>query len=175
MSKSNSWERATKMWLVKPGDKMCGICKKTSAGRCFLPSGTFGEWGKRRQRSWAFLCQRQSQSHCQGPPHHLFKILTILFAQTILPNGPSLLVELDYLCVYVCPSSLRRWCSWASQSPITIHILKAYDESYAKIIRKHKYKDKDTDKVPETPNIWNHDDSLIPNLMIDTPPWWPWL
>ena len=24
--------------------------------------------GKRGQRSWAFLCQRQSQSHCQGPP-----------------------------------------------------------------------------------------------------------
>ena len=43
--------------------------------------------------------------------------------------------------------------------PITIHILKAYDESYSKIIRGHKYKDKDndkdkdTDKVPEKPNI----------------------
>ena len=151
------------MWHLKPGDKMCGICKKTSAGRCFLPSGTFGEWGKRRQRSWAFLCQRQSQSHCQGPPHHLFKILKILFAQTILPDGPSLLVELDYLCVYVCPSSLKRWCSWASQTPITIHILKAYDESYSRVIREHKYKDKDndkhnnkdkdTEKVPEKPNL----------------------
>ena len=55
----------------------------------------------------------------------------------------------------------------ASQTPITIHILKAYDESYSKIIRKHKYKDKDndkdndndidkdkdTEKVPETPNL----------------------
>ena len=50
-----------------------------------------------------------------------------------------------------------------SQTPITIHILKAYDESYSKIIREHKYKDKDnnkddennkdTDKVPETSNI----------------------
>ena len=32
-----------------------------------------------------------------------------------------------------------------------------YDESYSKVIRKHKYKDKDkdkdTDKVPEKPNI----------------------
>ena len=55
------------------------------------------------------------------------------------------------------------FCSWASQTPITIHILKAYDESYSKIIRGHKYKDKDkdkdndkdidTDKVPETLNI----------------------
>ena len=46
-----------------------------------------------------------------------------------------------------------------SQTPITIHILKAYDESYSKIIRGHKYKDKDndkdndTDEVPEKPNI----------------------
>ena len=40
-----------------------------------------------------------------------------------------------------------------------MHILKAYDESYSKIIRGHKYKykdndkDKDTDKVTEKPNI----------------------
>ena len=43
------------------------------------------------------------------------------------------------------------------------HILKAYDESYSKVIRGHKYKnkdndkdndkDKDTYKVPEKPNI----------------------
>ena len=36
---------------------------------------------------------------------------------------------------------------------ITIYIMKAYDESYSKIIRGHKNKDndkdKDTDKVPE--------------------------
>ena len=50
-------------------------------------------------------------------------------------------------------------CSQASQTPITIHILKAYDESYSKIIREHEYKDKDndkdkdTEKVPETPNL----------------------
>ena len=35
--------------------------------------------------------------------------------------------------------------------------MKAYDESYSKIIREHKYKnkdkDKDTEKVPETPNL----------------------
>ena len=54
------------------------------------------------------------------------------------------------------------FCSYASQTP-TIHILKAYDESYSKIIRGHKYKDKDKDndkdndkdkdtyKVPENP------------------------
>ena len=51
----------------------------------------------------------------------------------------------------------------ASQTPITIHILKAHDNSYSQIIREHKYKDKDnnkdndkdkdTDKVPETSNI----------------------
>ena len=38
------------------------------------------------------------------------------------------------------------FCSQASQTPITIHILKAYDESYLKIIRGHKYNDKDNDK-----------------------------
>ena len=37
--------------------------------------------------------------------------------------------------------------------------MKAFDESYSKIIRGHKYKDKEnnndknTDKVPETPDI----------------------
>ena len=50
-------------------------------------------------------------------------------------------------------------CSLALQTPITKHILKAYDESYSKIIREHNYrdkdkdKDKDTDKVPEKNNI----------------------
>ena len=44
-------------------------------------------------------------------------------------------------------------------TPIAIHILKAYDASYSKIMRVHIYKDKDndkdkdTDKVPEKPNI----------------------
>ena len=59
------------------------------------------------------------------------------------------------LTMFVRPSSLRRWpisLLFASQTPITIHILKAYDERYSKIIREHKYKeidiDKDTDKLP---------------------------
>ena len=56
---------------------------------------------------------------------------------------------------------------WASQTPITIHILKDNDEGYSKIIREHKYKykdndkdndkdngkDKDTDRVAEVPSI----------------------
>ena len=62
-----------------------------------------------------------------------------------------------------CPQSTaaRACILCASQTPITIHILKAYDESYSKIIRGHKYKDKDNDKdndkdkdtykVPENP------------------------
>ena len=37
-------------------------------------------------------------------------------------------------------------CSWASQTPVTINILKACDESYSKIIGEHKYKDKDNGK-----------------------------
>ena len=79
----------------------------------------------------------------------------------------SLSVELDWLTDWLCSSLLRRWsiylCLWASQTPITIHILKDNDEGYSKIIREHKYKykdndkdndkDKDTDKVPETLNI----------------------
>ena len=48
-------------------------------------------------------------------------------------------------------------CSRSLQTPsITKHILKAYDESYSKIIRandKDSDKDKDTDKVPEIPSI----------------------
>ena len=50
-------------------------------------------------------------------------------------------------------------CSYASQTPITIHILKAYYESYSKATRGHKYKykenekDKNTHKVSETPEI----------------------
>ena len=38
--------------------------------------------------------------------------------------------------------------SEASQTPITIHILKI---AFQKIIREHKDKDKDTDEVPERP------------------------
>ena len=71
------------------------------------------------------------------------------------------------MCVYVCPSVITSKMIIISarrlQTPITIHILKAYDESYSKIIRGHKYKDKDndkdndkdkdTEKVPEKPNI----------------------
>ena len=69
-----------------------------------------------------------------------------------------------YVCVSVITSKMiiitaRR----LHRPPITIHILKAYDESYSKIIRGHKYKDKDNDKdkykdkdtetVPGTPNL----------------------
>ena len=38
------------------------------------------------------------------------------------------------------------FCSQVSQTPITTHILKAYVESYSKIIRGHKDKDKNNDK-----------------------------
>ena len=51
------------------------------------------------------------------------------------------------------------FCSKASQTSLTIYILKAYDKSYSKITRGHKYKDKDndkdnnkdTDEVPQRP------------------------
>ena len=72
------------------------------------------------------------------------------------------------MCVCMCACMYVRhhfedyhyFCSQASQTPITIHIPKAYDESYSKIIGGHKYKDKDndkdkvTDKVAEKPNIY---------------------
>ena len=80
----------------------------------------------------------------------------------------SILVEMVY-CTYVGMSVRHHFkddqkhCSKALQTPITMHILKAYDESCSKIIREHKYKDKDndkdkdkdkdTEKVPETPNL----------------------
>ena len=57
---------------------------------------------------------------------------------------------------------ITKWLITFLPTPVTKHI---YDESYSKIIRGHKYKDKDkdndkdndkdkdTDKVPEKPNI----------------------
>ena len=66
-------------------------------------------------------------------------------------------MELDYvtMCVRHHSEDDHYFCSKASQTPITIHILKAYYESYSKIIREHNYKDKgnykDKDKVPEKP------------------------
>ena len=74
-------------------------------------------------------------------------------------------VEMVYVCMYVRHhfKNDEYGFTYTSQTPITIYILKAYDESYLKIIRGHKYKykdndkdnakDKDTDKVPEKPNI----------------------
>ena len=68
-----------------------------------------------------------------------------------------------YVCVYVRHhfEDDHYFCSQAPQTPITTHIMKAFDESYSKIIRGHKYKDKDNDKdndkdkdtykVPENP------------------------
>ena len=74
----------------------------------------------------------------------------------------SILVEMVY-CTYVGMSVRHHFkddqkhCSKALQTPITMHILKAYEDSYSKIIRDHedrdKDDDKDTDKVSETPNI----------------------
>ena len=70
--------------------------------------------------------------------------------------GPTLYCGIG-LTMFVRPSSLRRWpisLLFASQTPITIHILKAYDKSYSNFIREHQYKekendkDKDIDKVP---------------------------
>ena len=61
--------------------------------------------------------------------------------------------------MYVCLSSLRRWSTSLLVGLTDIHILKAYDESYSKVIRGPKYKDKEnekdknTDKVAETPEI----------------------
>ena len=66
-------------------------------------------------------------------------------------------------CCSSLPFHVWCMCKWEIYiyiyTPITIHILKAYDESYSKVIRGHKYKDKENDKdknadkVPETPNI----------------------
>ena len=60
-----------------------------------------------------------------------------------------------YVCLSVITSkmimiSARRLHK--SQTPITIHILKAYDESYSKTIREHKYKDKDNNKDNDNEN-----------------------
>ena len=52
-------------------------------------------------------------------------------------------------------------CSWASQTLITLHFLRAYYKCYSKITREHKYKGKDNDKdsykgqdkLPEIPSI----------------------
>ena len=79
------------------------------------------------------------------------------------------------------------FCLWASQTPITIHILKAYDESYSKINKRtqiqrqrqwqrqrqrqrQRHRQSDS-KTQHMLYFWNPDDLLIPNMMIDTSPW----
>ena len=44
----------------------------------------------------------------------------------------------------------------ASQTPITIHILKAHDDSYSRIRRERKYKDKDNDKDDDKDTAYAH-------------------
>ena len=57
-----------------------------------------------------------------------------MFLEKIYTTGKS----------FTLPPGLTGWTNFTSA--ITIHILKAYDESYSKIIRGHKNKDKDNDK-----------------------------
>ena len=95
-----------------------------------------------------------------APAGDLVAILSLeslsLSTRPILPDGPSLKVEMDWLGMWVSASSLQK-CSMA--------LLRGYDDSNSKIISRHKYKDNDKDddrdKVPETANIcWS--------------PWPPW-
>ena len=89
----------------------------------------------------------------------------IFFTRPILPDGPSLKVEMDWLGMWVSASSLQK-CSMA--------LLRGYDDSNSKIISRHKYKDNDKDddrdKVPETANIcWSPWPPWSP-----LSPWSPW-
>ena len=57
------------------------------------------------------------------------------------------------LCMYVCMCVRYHFVDdhyFCSQTTITIHILKAYDESYSKIIRGHRYIYKDNEKTTTT-------------------------
>ena len=143
MSKSNSWERATKMWLVKPRDKMCGICKKDPQVAASCLQGHL-EGGEKGDRGVEHSCVNVNL-------RVTVKVLPIMFQNYVYFKVKLSFVywashSLSYC--YVCPSSLRRWSTYllvGLTDPYN-HILKAYDESYSKIIREHKYKDKDYDK-----------------------------
>ena len=95
-----------------------------------------------------------------------------------------------YVSGYVCPSSLQRWslflllnftdpCNPTYSESLWRKLFKIGHKYKDKDICKDNYKDKDTDKVPEKNQhmlfFWNPNDSLIPNMMIDTSPWSPWL
>ena len=71
------------------------------------------------------------------------------FTRPILPLELSGIGLCMYVCMCVC-YHFEDDHYFCSQTSITIHILKAYDESFSKIIRGHRYKDKDNDadKVP---------------------------
>ena len=63
-------------------------------------------------------------------------VVRFFFTRPILLDGPSLYVELECaVCVSVITSKM-----------IIITARRLHDESYSKIIRGHKYKDKDNDK-----------------------------
>ena len=104
-----------------------------------------------------------------APAGDLVAILSLeslsLSTRPILPDGPSLKVEMDWLGMWVSASSLQR-CSMT--------LLRGYDDGNSKIINEHKYKDNDKDddrdKVPETANIcWSPWPPWSP-----LSPWSPW-
>ena len=80
-----------------------------------------------------------------------------------------------------CPSRYGIiFSSSTSSCPKPMHFLKAYDNSYSKMNKEHKYKNKDeykeNDKDKDLKRINNSvlyfrnpDDSSIPSLMVDTP------
>ena len=76
-----------------------------------------------------------SMSGWFAPAGDLVAILSLeslsLSTRPILPDGPSLKVEMDWLGMWVSASSLQK-CSMA--------LLRGYDDSNSKIISRHKYK-----------------------------------
>ena len=63
---------------------------------------------------------------------------------------------MEYVCMYVRHhfKNDQLHCSEASQNPITLHILKVHGDSFSRIRRKRKYKDKDNDKIPAIANMY---------------------
>ena len=151
---------------------------------CWVIYNTLGDWSPRMKASSTMTRQgphltwsQTSSSKCVGEPDYLGSTspgclwqtlvhisVTHIFTQHILPDVPSLNVEVDCVGLSVRHQIKddKQHCSEASQTRITTQVWKAHDDSYSTIRREHNCKDKDddkdTDKVPEIPYIcyiWN--------------------
>ena len=108
--------------------------------------------------------------------------------QKLIDYCISLQVELDCVCDYVCPSSLRRWSLFLFVGFTDPYNHTYFESLWWKLFKNHKRTQiqrrrqwqrqrqrqihrQSAWKTQHMLYFWNPDDLLIPNLMIDTSPW----